>query len=98
LIPHPSSNLQPYKSQNLSSPPTLVLIAKTFYNLKYSDRFYYETNDPDTRFTLPQLDSIRRYVIMKLLINSDINYVLISVFLSLFINKTIEDKSESDAL
>ncbi len=35
---------------------------------------------------------------IKLLINSDINYVLISVFSYLFKNKTIEDKSESEAL
>ncbi len=35
---------------------------------------------------------------IKLLINSDINYVLISVFSYLFVNKTIEDKSESEAL
>jgi processing peptidase subunit alpha len=33
-------------------------------------------------------------VIIKLLVNSDIDCVLISVFVYLFINKTIEDKSE----
>ena len=37
-------------------------------------------------------------VIIKLHINSDINYVLISVFCNLFKNKIIEDKSESEAL
>jgi hypothetical protein len=37
-------------------------------------------------------------VIIESLINSDINYVLISVFLNLFKNKTIEDKSESEAV
>ena len=46
----------------------------------------------------PGRQRFRLQVIIKLLINSDINYVLISVFSYLFVNKTIEDKSESEAL
>ena len=39
-----------------------------------------------------------KVVIIKLIINSDVNCVLISVFLYLFMNKTIKEKSESEAL
>ena len=39
-----------------------------------------------------------KVIIIKLIINSDVNCVLISVFLYLFMNKTIKEKSESEAL
>ena len=45
------------------------MVATTFYNLKFGDRFYYESNNPETRFTLRQLDSIRKYTLSTLLCN-----------------------------
>lgn len=49
------------------------IIARTFQRFRAGDRFWYERNDPNTGFTLEQLDSIRQGSLLAKLIcdNSD---------------------------
>lgn len=43
------------------------IVAREFFNKKYADRFYYETNNKVTGFTRRQLDEIRKYTFSKLI-------------------------------
>ncbi|KAH3787834.1 hypothetical protein DPMN_165963 [Dreissena polymorpha] len=43
------------------------IVGRTFHNLKYGDRFYYENEDSRTGFTLAQLNSIKKMGLAKLM-------------------------------
>ena len=48
-----------------------VIIAKQFNKLKFADAYYFENGeDTKNRFTLKQLDSIRKYTVAKLQCNN----------------------------
>lgn len=42
-------------------------MAKQFRDLKFADRFYFETDDPLIKFTPEQLDSIRNVTMSRIL-------------------------------
>lgn len=50
------------RSDGMLGPTQSLIIAKQFHDIKYSDRFWFESGkDKDTRFTSYQLDQIRTY-------------------------------------
>jgi hypothetical protein len=52
------------------------IIGKQFRDLKFGDRFFYETGDKDLRFTRDQLESIREVTMARLLCNHiDVDFV-----------------------
>jgi peroxidase len=51
-------------------------VAKQFRDLKFGDRFYFENDLADTKFSLEQLQSIRSVTVSRLLCdNLDIDFV-----------------------